>query len=193
MKWNEKTLNLHSYSCIQSLLKASKMKKCSKKFTGVCRSINIIVTVWKSNSFSKAFPELFNCRNFEGSKKNCKNCLFFAIRKNCLKNCLNPKMEELSLLHGQRIYSCSTCRTHLAKHDDVVSKCFQGRHGRAFLFSNMCFVEDLYFSLLSTVWMCHRVPVREEIFWLVIMLLRTFLAQSATLFWVGNTYFFFHQ
>ena len=82
-------------------------------------------------------------------------------------------------LCGDRVYSCSTCRTHLAKHDQIVSKvspracvracagmarvcsmrgprgakwypaprpdaharaavqAFQGRHGRAFLFSNV--------------------------------------------------------
>jgi len=40
-------------------------------------------------------------------------------------------------LCGPRIYSCSNCRTHLAKHDQIVSKAFQGRHGRAYLFSNV--------------------------------------------------------
>mmetsp|Transcript_16933 Transcript_16933/g.41361 ORF Transcript_16933/g.41361 Transcript_16933/m.41361 type:complete len:117 (+) Transcript_16933:248-598(+) len=40
-------------------------------------------------------------------------------------------------LCGNNIYSCSNCRTHLAKHDQIVSKAFQGRHGRAFLFSNV--------------------------------------------------------
>lgn len=75
------------------------------------------------------------------------------------------KMSKIYLC-GDRIYSCSTCRTHLAKHDQIVSKvcalgaaaphaaafrlgkgcatdaihpsqAFQGRHGRAFLFSNV--------------------------------------------------------
>ena len=79
------------------------------------------------------------------------------------------KMFKIHLC-GDRIYSCSTCRTHLAKHDQIVSKvratpcacrgfpapqavrtsavgwrthalcsvqAFQGRHGRAFLFSNV--------------------------------------------------------
>mmetsp|Transcript_17402 Transcript_17402/g.34133 ORF Transcript_17402/g.34133 Transcript_17402/m.34133 type:complete len:118 (+) Transcript_17402:94-447(+) len=40
-------------------------------------------------------------------------------------------------LCGSSIYSCSSCHTHLAKHDQIVSKAFQGRHGRAFLFSNV--------------------------------------------------------
>uniref|UniRef100_A0A7S0WSD2 Protein yippee-like n=1 Tax=Pyramimonas obovata TaxID=1411642 RepID=A0A7S0WSD2_9CHLO len=40
-------------------------------------------------------------------------------------------------LSGPRIYSCSNCRTHSADHDEIISKSFQGRHGRAFLFSNV--------------------------------------------------------
>ena len=40
-------------------------------------------------------------------------------------------------LSGTRIYSCSTCHAHLANHDDIVSKAFQGRHGRAYLFANV--------------------------------------------------------
>jgi len=38
---------------------------------------------------------------------------------------------------GGIIYRCSNCRAHLALHDELVSKAFQGRHGRAFLFSNV--------------------------------------------------------
>lgn len=41
------------------------------------------------------------------------------------------------LLEAPRIYSCSTCRSHIADHDDIVSKAFQGRHGRAYLFSDV--------------------------------------------------------
>ncbi|GBG86866.1 hypothetical protein CBR_g42150 [Chara braunii] len=40
-------------------------------------------------------------------------------------------------LTGPRIYTCSTCKTHAANHDDVVSKAFQGKHGRAYLFNNV--------------------------------------------------------
>jgi hypothetical protein len=35
------------------------------------------------------------------------------------------------------IYRCASCRSHLALHDELVSKAFQGRHGRAFLFSHV--------------------------------------------------------
>ncbi|XP_057495489.1 protein yippee-like At4g27745 [Actinidia eriantha] len=37
---------------------------------------------------------------------------------------------------GPRLYSCCKCRTHVALHDDIVSKCFQAKNGRAFLFSH---------------------------------------------------------
>mmetsp|Transcript_5509 Transcript_5509/g.9707 ORF Transcript_5509/g.9707 Transcript_5509/m.9707 type:complete len:107 (-) Transcript_5509:83-403(-) len=40
-------------------------------------------------------------------------------------------------LSGSKIYTCSTCRCHLASHDDIISKSFQGRHGTAYLFSDV--------------------------------------------------------
>lgn len=40
-------------------------------------------------------------------------------------------------LDGPRIYSCSTCRSHVADHDKIESKAFQGRHGRAYLFTDV--------------------------------------------------------
>jgi hypothetical protein len=40
-------------------------------------------------------------------------------------------------LRGQCVYSCAACRTHLTTHDDIVSKAFQGRTGRAYLFSRV--------------------------------------------------------
>mmetsp|Transcript_9372 Transcript_9372/g.42712 ORF Transcript_9372/g.42712 Transcript_9372/m.42712 type:complete len:114 (+) Transcript_9372:112-453(+) len=42
-----------------------------------------------------------------------------------------------SKLTGNRIYSCSFCRNHNAYHDDIISKAFQGRHGRAYLFNDV--------------------------------------------------------
>jgi hypothetical protein len=38
----------------------------------------------------------------------------------------------------RRVYSCSFCRAHAAYHDDIISKAFQGRHGRAYLFNDVC-------------------------------------------------------
>ncbi|PRQ59422.1 protein yippee-like isoform X2 [Rosa rugosa] len=36
-----------------------------------------------------------------------------------------------------KIYSCKHCRTHLALCEDIVSKSFQSRHGKAYLFSKV--------------------------------------------------------
>mmetsp|Transcript_7010 Transcript_7010/g.10358 ORF Transcript_7010/g.10358 Transcript_7010/m.10358 type:complete len:97 (-) Transcript_7010:2868-3158(-) len=40
-------------------------------------------------------------------------------------------------LSGQRIFACSKCGVHLAYYEDIVSKSFQGRHGRAYLFDSV--------------------------------------------------------
>eukprot|EP01120_Amphizonella_sp_Union-15-10_P008111 TRINITY_DN2849_c0_g1_i6.p1 TRINITY_DN2849_c0_g1~~TRINITY_DN2849_c0_g1_i6.p1 ORF type:complete len:115 (+),score=9.78 TRINITY_DN2849_c0_g1_i6:63-407(+) len=40
----------------------------------------------------------------------------------------------LHYLSGRRIYSCTRCEAHLASYDDIVSKHFQGREGKAYLF-----------------------------------------------------------
>ncbi|XP_047340575.1 protein yippee-like At4g27745 [Impatiens glandulifera] len=39
-------------------------------------------------------------------------------------------------LIGPRLYSCCNCRNHVSLHDDIISKSFQGKHGRAFLFAH---------------------------------------------------------
>ncbi|KAB1205119.1 hypothetical protein CJ030_MR7G016763 [Morella rubra] len=44
-------------------------------------------------------------------------------------------------LIGPRVYSCCNCRNHVSLHDDIISKAFQGRHGRAFLFSHAMNIE----------------------------------------------------
>ena len=40
-------------------------------------------------------------------------------------------------LKGEKIYACSNCHCHLAYHEDIISKSFQGRHGRAYLFETI--------------------------------------------------------
>lgn len=44
-------------------------------------------------------------------------------------------------LTGTRIYSCNNCGAHSADHDQIFSKSFRGKHGRAYLFNevvNVC-------------------------------------------------------
>ncbi|EDQ90762.1 uncharacterized protein MONBRDRAFT_15658 [Monosiga brevicollis MX1] len=40
-------------------------------------------------------------------------------------------------LSDPRVYICANCHTHLAAHDSLVSKSFQGRLGRAYLFNDV--------------------------------------------------------
>ncbi|OBZ79008.1 hypothetical protein A0H81_00536 [Grifola frondosa] len=40
-------------------------------------------------------------------------------------------------LSGARIYGCSTCRTHLATIHSMISRAFNGQHGRAYLFDGV--------------------------------------------------------
>jgi len=40
-------------------------------------------------------------------------------------------------LAGVRIFGCSLCRTHLATIDLMISRAFNGQHGRAYLFENV--------------------------------------------------------
>jgi len=47
-----------------------------------------------------------------------------VIKQNYFNNC-------------HRIYSCIHCRAHLANHDELISKLFQGNHGRAYLFNKV--------------------------------------------------------
>lgn len=41
------------------------------------------------------------------------------------------------LTRCKSLYSCIHCRTHLANHDELVSRSFQGNHGRAYLFNSV--------------------------------------------------------
>jgi len=40
-------------------------------------------------------------------------------------------------LNGSVVYICAGCHCHLANQEDIISKQFQGRHGKAFLFANV--------------------------------------------------------
>ena len=51
---------------------------------------------------------------------------------------LLPPRVRPSPSRERRVYSCAFCRTHAAYHDDIISKAFQGRHGRAFLMNEVC-------------------------------------------------------
>jgi len=43
---------------------------------------------------------------------------------------------------GEEYYACSSCETHIAKPDDIVSKQFHGQSGRAYLFHEVINIEE---------------------------------------------------
>lgn len=47
------------------------------------------------------------------------------------------KTFQAYLLNCHRTYSCVHCRAHLANHDELISKSFQGSQGRAYLFNSV--------------------------------------------------------
>lgn len=47
------------------------------------------------------------------------------------------KTFQAYLPHCHRTYSCIHCRAHLANHDELISKSFQGSQGRAYLFNKV--------------------------------------------------------
>ncbi|KAI0322261.1 yippee-like protein [Amylostereum chailletii] len=40
-------------------------------------------------------------------------------------------------LAGARVYGCSKCRTHLSTIHSMISRAFNGQHGRAYLFNDV--------------------------------------------------------
>ncbi|KAI1232675.1 hypothetical protein IHE44_0006508 [Lamprotornis superbus] len=51
--------------------------------------------------------------------------------------CLPPRTFRSYLPRSHRTYSCVHCRAHLARHEELISKSFQGSHGRAYLFNSV--------------------------------------------------------
>ncbi|XP_049641801.1 protein yippee-like 1 [Suncus etruscus] len=47
------------------------------------------------------------------------------------------KTFQTYLPNCHRTYSCVHCRAHLANHDELISKCFQGIQGQAYLFNSV--------------------------------------------------------
>ena len=43
----------------------------------------------------------------------------------------------LEYVEAPDVQVCAGCRAHLASHETIISKAFQGRHGRAYLFSDV--------------------------------------------------------
>lgn len=66
-----------------------------------------------------------------------KLCFKIYAGKNAMSERARGAQKEndaMVYLDGAQVYTCGQCRTHLTSHDDIISKSFQGRHGRAYLF-----------------------------------------------------------
>eukprot|EP01083_Nonionella_stella_P059592 155919_1 len=63
------------------------------------------------------------------SKEDIQKSICLDLAKEALK-----KNDAMVYLEGPIIYTCGECRTHLTSHDEIISKSFHGRHGRAYLF-----------------------------------------------------------
>lgn len=48
-----------------------------------------------------------------------------------------PVFKQHYFNNCHKTYSCIHCRAHLANHDELISKLFQGNHGRAYLFNKV--------------------------------------------------------
>lgn len=40
-------------------------------------------------------------------------------------------------LESEKVYGCGKCRTHLSEINEIISKEFQGSHGKAYLFNKV--------------------------------------------------------
>ena len=49
----------------------------------------------------------------------------------------SSEVRTSSQVDAEVVYCCSCCHAHLADHKAIISKAFQGRHGRAYLFDNV--------------------------------------------------------
>ncbi|KYN01082.1 Protein yippee-like 1 [Cyphomyrmex costatus] len=69
-----------------------------------------------------------------------------------------------------RTYSCIHCRAHLANHDELISKSFQGSQGRAYLFNSVIININkievnilLYLLIYSLYVLCRHRSIRIHI------------------------------
>lgn len=54
----------------------------------------------------------------------------------------NNKPKSMGYLHvlyleSEKVYGCGKCRTHLSEINEIISKEFQGAHGKAYLFNKV--------------------------------------------------------
>ncbi|RUS29635.1 hypothetical protein BC938DRAFT_480426 [Jimgerdemannia flammicorona] len=63
-------------------------------------------------------------------------------------------------LDGNRVFGCRDCRTHLSTDDHIMSREFQGKTGRAYLFKNVWLIPPI--QLLYSVNVTEGPPENRE-------------------------------
>uniref|UniRef100_A0A8C1V3G0 Protein yippee-like n=1 Tax=Cyprinus carpio TaxID=7962 RepID=A0A8C1V3G0_CYPCA len=95
-----------------------------------------------------------------------------------------------------RRYSCVHCRAHLANHDDLISKSFQGSQGRAYLFNSVVNVgcgpaeERLLLTGLHAVADIYCENCHTTLGWKYVSMLRFNKTCSRTLFFFAKMVLF---
>ncbi|KAL3272638.1 hypothetical protein HHI36_014103 [Cryptolaemus montrouzieri] len=92
----------------------------------MCNNINVLQVVLGLASCGNVF-------------KGCDSSAWPAVAANSSTS--SPvnmvKTFQAYLPQCHRTYSCIHCRAHLANHDELISKSFQGSQGRAYLFNSV--------------------------------------------------------
>mmetsp|Transcript_24248 Transcript_24248/g.37020 ORF Transcript_24248/g.37020 Transcript_24248/m.37020 type:complete len:287 (-) Transcript_24248:230-1090(-) len=90
----------------------------------------------KSSTISGGAERSSSCIGTSSKKPDVK--IEDKLQKDITNRALSKKAQmendAMVYLDGPQIYTCGQCRTHLTSHDDIISKSFHGRHGRAYLF-----------------------------------------------------------
>ncbi|KRX63034.1 Protein yippee-like 2 [Trichinella sp. T9] len=117
-------------------------------FTALPSGVAIAAVVIVFNAVSKySFVEQKNSLNYVSSHAFV---MSMSPLIGCLTSCCGSsaarRVRRLGLCargvatylpSGGRTYSCVHCRAHLANHDELISKSFQGSQGKAYLFNSV--------------------------------------------------------
>lgn len=126
--WNKNiTASVNSSSSSSSSSRRNKQKGFLKG-----RSISPSLFTKKKSSSSSSVDKLVT----DGNNKRSSSKYDETISAESPGKLARKENDGMVYLDGPRIYTCGKCRTHLTSYDEIISKSFHGRHGRAYLFDN---------------------------------------------------------
>lgn len=97
----------------------------------------LLLSIRKSNKVSSEFRFIEGKKRGEISKIVMFKNKFSKADKAAKKQAQQPVFKQDYFSNCHRTYSCIHCRAHLANHDELISKLFQGNQGRAYLFNRV--------------------------------------------------------